>query len=167
MTLIKADVLELLLNEAGCNPEKANLLCESFQTGFDLHYEGPMNRKNISENLPMRVGNAADMWQKIMKEVKLKRYAGPVENIPFENFVQSPIGLVPKAKNKMRLFFHLSYDFKDFLSVNAYTPKCFCTVKYKDLDHAVKNCLELQKRWLQTYGRQNWVFDGIFFQKLT
>ena len=31
-----------------------------------------------------------------MKEVKVKRLAGPYEEVPFENYIQSPIGLVPK-----------------------------------------------------------------------
>ena len=31
-----------------------------------------------------------------MKEVELKRVAGPFTDIPFDNFIQSPIGLVPK-----------------------------------------------------------------------
>ena len=65
------------------------------------------------------------------------------EELPFDNFIQSPIGLVPKTGNKMRLIFHLSYEFEDRGSVNSNTPKEKCTVKYRDLDHAVKNCLEV------------------------
>ena len=36
-----------------------------------------------------------------MKEVKAKRFAGPFKNIPFENYIQSPIGLVPKSGNRL------------------------------------------------------------------
>ena len=32
-----------------------------------------------------------------MKEVKLGRVAGPFLKVPFDNYIQSPIGLVPKA----------------------------------------------------------------------
>ena len=47
-----------------------------------------------------------------MKEVRLKRVAGPFKEIPFESFIQSAIGLVPKAgSDKTRLIFHLSYKF--------------------------------------------------------
>ena len=77
------------------------------------------------------------------------RYAGPYElhNMPFSNFIQSPIGLVPKANGKTRLIFHLSYEFgadEDQLrqSVNSGTPLERCKVKYNDLDHAVANCLK-------------------------
>ena len=59
--------------------------------------------------------------------------------------MQSPIGLVPKAGGQTRLIFHLSYDFKSlgFKSVNHYTPKEKCMVKYRDLDHTVQSCLKL------------------------
>ena len=84
------------------------------------------------------------MWEKLMKEVKLGRVAGPFREIPYYNYMQSPIGLVPKAGNKTRLIFHLSYEFKSGLgSLNVNTPKEMCTVKYKDLDEAVRGCLYL------------------------
>ena len=59
------------------------------------------------------VGNETEMWNKIMKDVSAKRVAGPFDKIPFTNFIQSPIGLVPKAGNKTRLIFHLSFNFED------------------------------------------------------
>ena len=84
-----------------------------------------------------------------MKEVKEERYAGPFEDIPFDNFVQSPIGLVPKQGNKTRLIFHLSYNFSEQLqdaSINASTPKEWCSVHYNNLDMAVKQCLLASKQ---------------------
>ena len=81
-----------------------------------------------------------------MKEVKEKRVAGPFNNIPFSNYIQSPVGLVPKAGNQTRLIFHLSYKFADDQqSVNYHTPENLCTVRYNDLDHAVDNCLRLRQ----------------------
>ena len=68
---------------------------------------------------------------------------GPFTRIPFKNYVQSPVGLVPKAGNQTRLIFHLSYVFGDNGSVNSYTPQEKCTVQYKDLDFAVKEALHL------------------------
>ena len=118
---------------------------DSFKNGFELGYTGPTIRKNKSRNIPITVGSSLEMWNKIMKEVQLKRYAGPFteDQLPFDNFVQSPIGLVPKAGNKTRLIFHLSYDFNDFKSVNHYIPEKICTVKYRDLDHAITNSLQI------------------------
>ena len=79
-----------------------------------------------------------------MKEVKEHRYAGPFEKTPFENFIQSPVGLVPKSGGKMRLIFHLSFDFgPENKSLNYHTPKDKCSVKYNDLDAAIKECLHI------------------------
>ena len=50
---------------------------------FDISYIGPMNRKDESENIPIKVGSSADMWNKIMKEVKEHRYAGLYSKPPF------------------------------------------------------------------------------------
>ena len=70
------------------------------------------------------------------------RYAGPFENPPFEFFIQSPIGLVPKDKGKKtRLIFHLSYP-RTGESVNSEIPKEICTVKYPAFDEAVRICIE-------------------------
>ena len=83
-----------------------------------------------------------------MKEVQLQHYAGPFSEVPYEYFIQSPIGLVPKAGNKMWLIFHLSYDFEGNCearkSVNFHTPDNLCSVKYRDLDFAIKASLKMK-----------------------
>ena len=80
-----------------------------------------------------------------MKEVQEGRYAGPFEHIPFENYIQSPIGLVPKdGGKKTRLIFHLSHprDTEKGISVNGATPEHLTTVKYLEFDDAVKLCIQ-------------------------
>ena len=83
-----------------------------------------------------------------MKEVKLGRVAGPYDQIPFESYMQSPIGLVPKVgSSKTRLIFHLSYNFGKLAnekSLNYHTPKSKCKVKYRDLDNVIRACLEAE-----------------------
>ena len=112
------------------------------------------------------VGNKVELWNKLMKEVKLKRVAGPFDHIPFDNFIQSPIGLVPKAGgNQTQLIFHLSYDCKHdgIKSLNFYTPKERCSVKYKDLDFAIQAYLcvcesvEAGKNLPNLAGKSNWL----------
>ena len=100
-----------------------------------------------SPNLKFRgIGNPTILWNKVMKEVKEERYAGPFESIPFDHYIQSPIGLVPKDGGKdTRLIFHLSYPRGRGLSVNANTPKHKCTVKYPDFNEAVMLCLKQGK----------------------
>ena len=113
-----------------------------FERGFDLGYEGPTERRSTSRNLPFTVGNKTILWNKLMKEVKLGRVAGPFDSVPFDYYIQSPIGLIPKVKGQQtRLIFHLSYDFADYKSVNFYMPKSKCSVKYNDLDEAIQSCL--------------------------
>ena len=90
------------------------------------------------------------MWEKVMKEVKLNRYAGPFtrEQIPYDHYVQSPIGLVPKSGNKTRLIFHLSYDFPNGRRlINHPTLKELTSVHYRDLDHAIRTCLMILEKW--------------------
>ena len=102
------------MDESNYNIGKKCTILEGFRNGFRLKYDGPTNRKDTSKNLPFSVGDKFELWTKIMKEVAVNRYAGPFTSIPYENYVQSPIGLVPKDSGKQtRLIFHLSYEFKE------------------------------------------------------
>ena len=97
-----------------------------------------------------------------MKEVEAKRFAGPYDKIPFEDFIQSPIGLVPKSGGKTRLIFHLSFEFnseENGKSLNACTPRDICTVKYNDLDAAVQCCLRISKE-AETINKSPMIFLG-------
>ena len=133
-----------LLHEVNYDPNEIEFLSRGFTSGFDLHYQGPREGiKYVSPNLKFVVGNKFELWNKVMKEVETGRYAGPYETPPFDSFIQSPIGLVPKDHGtKTRLIFHLSYprNGKGRKSVNEHTPREFCTVQYKDFDCVVKLC---------------------------
>ena len=128
VTPLNVPKYEQLLRESNYDAKETQFLVNGFTNGFDIGYMGPECRQSTARNLPLRIGSHTDVWNKIMKEVQLKRVAGPYKQIPFENYVQSPIGLVPKVgnENKTRLIFHLSYDFKSMDdrsdSVNAFTP---------------------------------------------
>ena len=135
------------MKQVNYNKQESNFLLDGFRNGFDLGYRGPMNRQDTAQTLPFRVGNATILWNKMISEVELNRFAGPFKEIPYEDtYVQSPIGLVPKSGNKTRLIFHLSYNFKNGNeSINYWTPEDMCSVKYEDIDSAVRNCLLLIK----------------------
>ena len=145
VTPVDVSELQTLLKWSGYNKDKANYLIEGFTYGFKLNYQGNLRRKNRTRNIPFTVGDKFQLWEKIQKEVSLGRFAGPFEEIPFEYYIQSPIGLVPKAGNQTRLIFHLSFDFGEEPSVNACTPEEDCSVKYRDLDYAVKKMLQILK----------------------
>ena len=149
VTPINCERLEQLLKDVEYNENESSFLCDGFKHGFDIGYAGPWDCRDTSENIPLRVGNPTILWNKIMEEVEKKRFSGPFPEILFkETYIQSPIGLVPKAGNsgKTRLIFHLSYKFKNGNeSVNYWTPEELCSVKYNDLDEAVRQCIRLMK----------------------
>ena len=82
------------------DPDKAKFLIEGFTNGFDIGYEGNTNVKMESANLKLRVGSKTTLWNKVMREVKLKRYTRPYSKPPFDNYIQSPIRLVSKDNSK-------------------------------------------------------------------
>ena len=143
VTPVKADKLKELLQTYKYDIHKTEFLFKGFSEGFSLKYKGPLNKaKRLAPNLKLRVGSKLELWNKVMKEVELGRFAGPFETPPFDHFVQSPIGLVPKDKGtKTRLIFHLSYP-RGGESVNAGISKEVCAVKYPDFEEAVKLCLQ-------------------------
>ena len=145
ITPVDADKLEEILMESGYDSQKVNYLVDSFRNGFSLGYEGSKTIQMTSPNLKIRIGTEMDLWNKVMKEVEVKRYAGPFEEIPFKEggFIQLPIGLVPKDGGKnTRLIFHLSYQRDGMTSVNFNTPRNICTVKYPDYIKAFNLCLK-------------------------
>ena len=161
VTPINIEVLEQLLIKTGYAHENTKRIVDSFRQGFDIGYRGPTERRDISRNLPFTVGNEVVLWNKIMKEIKAKRYSGPFDSIPQEFYMQSPVGLVPKDNNKTRLIFHLLFDFgteNERKLLNFHTPAEFCSVHYPDLDHTINNCL-LQMEKLPSLS------DGIFLSK--
>ena len=123
--------------------KRQNFLTNIFRTGFRLGYECDPNIKQSSPNLKFRgVGDAVTLWNKVMKEVKLGRHVGPFQEIPYKNYIQSPIGLVPKDNGKnTRLIFHLSYTRGTGKSVNANINKVACSVEYPDFSEAIRICI--------------------------
>ena len=141
VTPVHAETLETLLHHT-----QTKFLIDGFKNGFSIGYEGVENIQLESKNLRLTVGSEVELWNKVMSEVKAGRYAGPYKTIPYANFIQSPIGLVPKDQGKKtRLIFHLSHPRKPkdkrFKSVNAATPPEKCSVSYKDVDLAIRLCL--------------------------
>ena len=96
-----------------------------FRSGFDLGYRGAEDVKLTSPNLRLNdPGDDIILWNKLMKEVECGWVAGPFNSIPYETYIQSPVGLVPKDNGRdKRLIFHLSYPRGKGISVNANIPK--------------------------------------------
>ena len=147
MTPVNASELNQLLIECDYNESERTFLVEGFSEGFSLGFNAPINMKQTAPNLELTVGSETELWNKVMKEVKEGRYAGPFNKIPFDHYIQSPIGLVPKdGGTATRLIFHLSYPRLPKgelhqLSVNGNTPTELCSVEYPDVSDAIKICL--------------------------
>ena len=145
VTPVRVEMFQSLLTEAGYSARKTRFLINGFRNGFSLNYRGNKHVRIFSENLKLRgVDSKLILWNKVMKEVKEKRYAGPFSEPPFKYFIQSPIGLVPKDGGRdTRLIFHLSHPWVDpSKSVNANIPQYLCKVKYNDFDTAIQRCIE-------------------------
>ena len=138
-------LLEKLLRQSNYDSAKTKFVVDGFKNGFDLGFEGDIiGLQRKAPNLKIRVGSEVILWNKIMKEVKLQRVAGPFEEVPFSNYIQSPVGLVPKSDGDCRLIFHLSYP-RSGMSVNSSIPDEKCTVKYCDFADAIMRCLQEAK----------------------
>ena len=146
VTPVDVSRFESLMIELNYDSEKTKFLVDGFTNGFDISYRGDENVKLTVPNLKFKeLGDSVTLWNKVMKEVKVKRYAGPFTVIPFDNYIQSPIGFVSKDGGRdTRLIFHLSYprNVNPPKSLNANTPKELCSVKYPDFNRAIQLCIE-------------------------
>ena len=94
----------------------------------------------IHPNLKSGKTYPAETQEKINKEMRKGRVAGPFSVVPFSKFVCSPIGIIPKSTpGKFRLIQHLSYPKND--SVNSNIPKEFSSVQYATTDDAIRMIL--------------------------
>ena len=68
-----------------------------------------MNQQNL-KNIRLANQHPEVVHQKIQKELRIERIAGPFANRPLPTLRVSPIGLVPKKEsNDFLLIHHLSY----------------------------------------------------------
>ena len=107
ITPIKASTLKNILDECGYDKSKTNQLYHGFQEGFTLGYEGDPHVKLTAPNLKFRIGSELELWNKVMKEVQAKRYAGPFKerlNLRMVSY-NHQLDWYPKiGANKLNLF---------------------------------------------------------------
>lgn len=129
-------IISNLRKYLACYPHKTDskLLLDGFRFGFKLQYTGPRNSATAN-NLRSANEHCTEITEKILKEVKLGRIAGPFEKPPMSNLRISPIGLVSKSDGGWRLITHLSYP-KDN-SINDGIDPDLCSVQYTSFDNVV------------------------------
>ena len=136
--------LRELLMETDYDRTESLFLLEGFENRFGIRYQGKTDVRRRSPNLKITVSSETILWNKVMKEVQLKRHAGPYpsDSPPFQFYIQSPIGLILKDNGRdMRLIFHLSYP-RTGESINSGMPRELASVQYPDFSEAIKRCLE-------------------------
>ena len=93
-----------------------------------------MSQQNL--NIMSAYQHPEVVHQKIQKELRMGRIAGPFANRPLPTFRVTPIDLVPKKEsNDFCLIHHLSYPFG--LSVNDFIDSKHCSVQYTSFDGAI------------------------------
>ena len=86
VTPVRVDILDLL-RQARYDEYEMKFLTNGFRFGFPIGYQGPEDRQQEAKNLPQCCRTKTDLWNKMMKEVQLKRFAGPFKQIPFSKYI--------------------------------------------------------------------------------
>ena len=115
-------------------PDKnaVSVLLEGFTYGFRIGYLGPRVCRD-SVCLPSAAQRPHVVREKLSKEFRLGRIAGPFAACPLPLLQCSPIGLVPK--HEPGAFHHLSHP--SGRSINDFIPRDRCVVHYASFDTAV------------------------------
>ncbi len=93
--------------------ELVNLIINGISQGVYIGYKGPQ-RSIVSDNWPSSVNNYNKVSEAIQAHIVKGRVAGPWAHPPFDNFVSSPLGAVPK-KNSTKVWGHTgSFFHPDF-----------------------------------------------------
>lgn len=120
----------------GYDLDLISYLVSGFQLGFKLGCVGePYHRVHKNHNSVYQ--NPGVVHEKISNELALGRISEPHMQVPFENYVCSPLGLVPKkAPGEFRIIHDLS--FPKHQSVNSFIPKSNSQVEYESIEHVIQ-----------------------------
>lgn len=154
VTPINIQRYEKLLKESKYDEDKTKYLLDGLRNGFRMGFQGPRDIVRETPNMKFRTGTKVDLWNKIMKEVREKHTAGPYRgraNLPLTKYWQNPVGLLPKKGNpgETRMIVNLSYT--DEFSINHFTNKDECKVKYRDMDSAVDMIMKIHHKYGRVY----------------
>ena len=111
-------------------------MVHGFKFGFKLNSSLIQTDKIFPKNHKSARENPDIVNKKISKEILKGRLRGPFKDPPFENFICSPLGLVPKKEEgSFRLIHDLSFPKGD--SVNSWTPIEFTSVSYQNIETVI------------------------------
>ena len=120
------------------NYPNKNYLIDGFSEGFHLRYKAPPF-SSFSRNHQSATLHANALNDLVDRELSAGRIAGPFSSPPFDNFVVSPLGVVPKKEpGKFRLIHDLSFPRKPpNSSVNDGIDPIDATVSYETFDEVI------------------------------
>ncbi|XP_041438056.1 uncharacterized protein LOC121399992 [Xenopus laevis] len=115
----------------------AEFLAKGFLEGFRIPVLEVPTPSEVYKNLKSASQHEEALKQKLEKELKAGRMAGPFEEVPIKDLVVSPLGIVPKKEpGKFRMIQHLSYP--EGASVNDALDKEQCSVQYQSFEKALE-----------------------------
>ena len=121
---------------SGYDQPKASFLIDGFSKGFRLGVSNASYSAAVPRNHASTFANPSVLHAKIKKEVALGRYVGPFPRPPFNKFVCSPLGLVPKKEpGQFRLIHDLSFPKGG--SVNSAIPPENTRVSYQNIETVI------------------------------
>ena len=125
----------------GFDPILAAYLVKGFSEGFDLGFRGHANNAIEVENLRSAQSHSQVIDLAIQKELLASRISGPYEEIPFDKFQLSPIGVVPKkSPGSYRMITNLSSP--EGTSINDNISNVFSNVNYTSFAQAIRMIID-------------------------
>lgn len=127
---------------ADAEPELARLILEGMTIGVDVGYTGPRKaRLNVRNAQSTRDAHTAALITAIIKrDVAAHFKAGPFDDPPFDDFVVSPLGAVPKphSKDGVRLIHNLSYPHHGDSINSRISKEAYVLARFDDACAAIR-----------------------------
>ncbi len=127
---------------------KTKYLVQGFKQGFCIGHKGTLAKGNPKNH--RIVAQYPHVIAHKLKELCQGRIAGPFKTKPVKNFINNPLGLVPKTTESgdclLELYpgvpssYHMITDLKKS-GVNATIPKDCSSVKYVKFDRIIEHCI--------------------------
>ena len=133
VTSVKVFTLSPLLEQY--DPRLTQFLIDGFSFGFHVGFVGT-SQLRLASNLCSAKDQPEILAAKLEKEWCAGRIVGPFSRPPFDNFISSPLGVVPKkTPGEFRIIHHLSYP--DGSSVNDFILDQFSSVQCASIGDAI------------------------------
>ena len=144
VTPIRPAALKRHLDTIGYDKSITKYLVDGFTHGFRLEHNSPVTPTEPENDISITIHSHVAQ-QKIENEVKAGRMKGPYINPPLPNFHVSPIKLREKTvKGTFRMIHNLSWPYDD-TSINSQIPDDSKSVKYSNVNKAIKLVMRFPK----------------------